>query len=399
MHVCHVITRFIRGGADENTLYSCNGQAATGCRVSLVHGGNAHPQMLARLDPAVEQYRLDPLRREVSPLHDLAALGRLTALLAKLRPDIVHTHTSKTGILGRLAARLAGVPVIVHGVHILPFLSVGPVKRQCYLALEKAMVPFTDFFIDVGQAMLDESLRYGLGAPHQHRVIPSGMDTEAFVAAGSSRPDFRALLPGFDPPSAGPRFLALVSALEPRKRQYEFLDVFAALIHDVPETVLLLVGEGPDHDRLQRRAAELGLARHVVLTGFREDVAQIMALADVCLLASRREGLPRVLIQYALTGRPIIATDIPGSAEVVCHGENGFLVDAGDLAQMLPPLRRLLHDADLRAAMGESSRRRDLSRWGVGHMVTEIAQVYTEVLRGKNVDRLEPKIAGRRTVG
>ena len=151
--IAHVITRFIRGGADENTRLSCNAQAAAGHRVALIFGREAHEEMLAALDPRVERIRIDALVRRIDPVCDALTLMSLVRTLRDLKPDIVHTHTSKAGILGRLAGRIARAKAIVHGVHILPFLNVRRFKRWVFLAVERLTAPLTDAFVSVSPKM------------------------------------------------------------------------------------------------------------------------------------------------------------------------------------------------------------------------------------------------------
>jgi glycosyltransferase involved in cell wall biosynthesis len=376
MRVCHVITRFIRGGADENTLLSCNAQSEEGHAVSIVYGHEVDERVLARLDPRVTRHPLHSLRRRIAPVDDLLSLWRMYRLFRATAPDIVHTHTSKAGIIGRLAAGMAGVPVIIHGVHILPFVNVGPVQKALYWVLEKITAVFTDAFVNVGVEMRDECLRAGIGSEARHVVIPSGMNVARFLEARQRREPWRSVLPEARLDIAEPRFLLLVSRLEVRKGQYDFLPVFARLAQRHPEAVLVLAGEGPDYARIERRIAELALGKRVVLAGFRDDIERLMAIADIGVLTSRREGLPRVVIQYALMNLPIVATEIPGVTEVVTHGQTGFLVSPDDLGAMLEPLEQLLRPGPERQQMRERLARLDLRRWSVEAMNESLSALY-----------------------
>ena len=183
LRITHVITRMIRGGADENTLLSCNHQARHGHDVRLICGSEHSTAILERLDPAVSVEVLPSLVRELDPRRDMRAVWELTRSLRDTRPQVVHTHTSKAGIIGRVAARLAGVPAIVHGVHILPFLNVGRLQRLAYLGAERAVAAITDAFVDVSEGMRDVGLAHRVGPPERHVVIPSGMDLDRFADA------------------------------------------------------------------------------------------------------------------------------------------------------------------------------------------------------------------------
>jgi hypothetical protein len=194
--ICHVTTRFIRGGAEENVLYSCNGQAAAH-DVHLVVGNDASEDFLERLDDRVTLHQVPVLQRSVSARADVLCFVRLVGLFASLRPDLVHTHQSKAGIIGRLAAAAVQVPIVVHGVHILPFVNVHPLKALVYRGLERAVAGVTDAFVDVGEEMRSGCLAAGIGSPGNHFVIRSGMDVGRFRRRAAHQ--WRDVLPGLDP--------------------------------------------------------------------------------------------------------------------------------------------------------------------------------------------------------
>jgi len=391
MRIVHVITRFIRGGADENTLYSCNGQAAQGHQVLLIHGDEQDDDLRRRLDPRVQVAALPSLRRAIHPWRDLNAYGACVRLFRQWQPDIVHTHTSKAGIVGRWAAWRAGVPVIIHGIHILPHVNEGWLQRHLFLWIERATALITDAFVNVGQDMMEQAIRDGIGSVARHRMIPSGMDLQRFAVERARPGAWRKIL-GEEAKGLpqNPRFLVLVSRLEQRKGQEAFLEVFQRVAQQVPEAVLLLVGEGPDRFALERRARELDLQGRVVFTGFRADVERLRAIADVGLLSSCREGLPRVLIQYALAGLPVVATDIPGVREVIDPGVHGFTAPPADLASMEAPLVRLLTDEPFRQLMASEIRAKDFSAWSVDSMVGMLDFLYREQLATRSAKLSNP---------
>lgn len=381
MRICHVITRFVRGGADENTLLSCNAQARNGHSVWLVHGREWHPDIAAEIDPRVNRISIDSLQRDISPVHDTAALLSLVQRMLSIRPDVVHTHTSKAGILGRLAATIAGTKTVVHGVHIVPWLNVSPNVAKLYLGLERVMVPFTDAFIDVAAEIRDVCVDVGVGRDTSHHVIHSGMDTERFRDA-SRRIEWRTLLaPELITPTA-PKFLVHVSALESRKRQSEFLDVFVHVARADEDAVLLFVGDGPQRSALERKIEKLGLDGRALCVGFQRNVEQWISIARACLLTSLREGLARVLVQYALVGRPIVATDIPGCRTIVTQGVNGYLVPAESLDAMIDPLRAILSDSTLAERLGAANHQIDLRPWSADTMAARIEDVYAVAIAG-----------------
>jgi glycosyltransferase involved in cell wall biosynthesis len=375
-----VITRFVRGGADENTLISCNGQVANGHSVHLIIGAEHSAAMLARLDPCVRVHIVPPLVRDIRPRKDITALIAMTALLRRLQPDIVHTHTSKAGIIGRLAATLSGADGVVHGVHILPFVNTNPVAAAFYIALEKICAMRTHAFVNVSQSMADIGLAHGIGAPQQHRVIASGMNIAEYRnAAPFSHAELASRLGGGV--AASRALLVCAAALEPRKRQFEFLDVFANVHAAMPSTHLALLGEGADEPRLRARVAALGLADAVTFAGFSNEVSRWIASASVCVFASEREGLPRTVVQYAMGGAPIVATRLPGIERVVIDRESGFLVDVDRLADMTGPIVRLITSPALAAHARDAAATIDFSPWDADRMIDDLEALYDQVLR------------------
>ncbi|WP_269714850.1 glycosyltransferase [Caulobacter sp. NIBR2454] len=376
MKVLHVITRFIRGGADENTLLSCNAQAAAGHQVMLIHGRDVSPHLLAQLHPEVRVEAAPNLVREIHPVRDVKALFELKRITHRFAPDIVHTHTSKAGILGRLAAWMDGRRGVVHGVHILPFLNVNPLAGAVYLALEHALAPITAAFVNVsgGMRAACEQARLGLG---KHHVVPSGMDVVRF---GSARPfSLRELSEELEGRSSE-QLVVMAAALEPRKRIWEFLAVFAEVAVACPNAHFVVLGEGHDRNRLETRVRELGLERRVTLLGFRTDPERWMKTAQVCVLSSEREGLPRVLVQYALCGVPIVTTALPGVEDVIQHGVTGVLTPIDNVSAMAEPVISLLCDPEKSKRFREATSALDLSAWSVASMVGRLDDIYDAVL-------------------
>lgn len=378
LRIAHVITRLINGGADENTVYSCNWAAQGGHDVVLLHGGTVQPEIIAKVDPRVKLIGVPGLTRSISPVSDLRALLALTRRFRALNADIVHTHTSKAGILGRFAAWGAGVPAIVHGVHIVPFVNVGVAERFAYLALERLAAPVTSAFISVSEGIRDLCLSAGVGHPDKHHVVRSGFDLDRFRNAGPPD-DWRDLL-RLTPGALRPPVLLMIAAFEPRKRHAEFLDVFKKVAVRLPDAVLVLAGDGPLRSIVESRAKRLGLERQVVFTGYRDDPERLIALADLCLLCSMREGLPRVVMQYLAGGKPCVACDLPGLREVLRPGINGVITSADDLAAMADAIAAVLEDRERLACLAQGATATDLSNWDVKLMGKRIDAIYREAL-------------------
>ena len=375
MRIVHVITRFIRGGADENTLLTCNAQAEAGHDVILVHGPGYHPEMLSRLHPDVGCICLRSLVRPVRPFTDLRAILDIRAICRWNRPDIVHTHTSKAGIVGRIGARWAGVPIIVHGVHILAFLDATGWRRRLYLAAERLAAPLTDAFVDVSDGMRTACIDHAIGKAHQHVVIPSGMDlrefTEAVPVAGA---EFADLLPPQFSSWDEAEIVLMAAAFESRKRHIAFIAAFERIAAARPAAILLLAGEGSLQPAIEAAILAHGLQDRVRIIGYRSDIARWMRRADVCILTSAQEGLPRVVVQYALAGAPTVSTALPGIDVAVRNGRTGYLVET--VSDVAEKVSELLADPARRASFRAAATALDFARWDAASSALDLRRLY-----------------------
>jgi glycosyltransferase involved in cell wall biosynthesis len=386
LRIAHVITRLINGGADENTVISCNHAVRSGHDVILVHGAQTQPEILATVDARVKILELPSLVHPIAPLGDVKALGDLVRIFRRLRPDVVHTHTSKAGILGRLAARAARVPVVVHGVHIVPFVNVGRLETFAYLTAERAVQGMTHAFIDVSPGMRDLCVEAGVGAPERHHVVESGFDLSRFRDARQPE-DWRELLrlASDDPP---PPVVVMLAVFEARKRHLELLERLPRIAARFPEVRFVLAGDGKLRNAIDARVKTLGIERNVVLTGFHQHPEQLIALADICLLASAREGLARVVMQYLAGGKPVIATDLPCIDDVLRHDVNGLVVRSDDLDGLADAVISLLEDDARRARLARGAATTQLSEWDAARMGERLEAVYADVIRERVPQRL-----------
>jgi glycosyltransferase involved in cell wall biosynthesis len=385
LRIAHVITRLVNGGADENTVISCNHAVRSGHDVILVHGAETRPEILSAVDARVEIVELRSLVQPIAPLSDIRALGDLVRTFRRYRPDVVHTHTSKAGILGRLAARAARVPILVHGVHIVPFFNVGRLERYAYLTAERAVQGMTHAFIDVSPAMRDLCVRAGVGSPERHHVVPSGFDLSLFRSAAEPE-DWRDLL-RLGPDDPRPAVVVMLAVLEARKRHLECLESLPGIVARFPEIRFVFAGDGRLRKDIEARIRTLGIERNVVLTGFHPHPEQLIALADVCLLTSAREGLPRAVVQYLAGGRPVIAADLPSIDEVLRHEVNGLIVRS-DLEGLGEAVVTLLDDPARRARLAQGAATTPLTEWDAPHMGKRLEAVYADVIRERMPQRM-----------
>lgn len=371
LRVVHVLTSLLRAGAEENTLATCRGQLDRGYDVWLVHGQAVDEDLRSSLPADLNVIYEPSLVRQISPVDDLRASVRIKRCFTDIEPDIVHTHQSKAGVIGRLAARWARVPIIVHGVHILPFLNTSALSRRVFLGLERLVAPWTDAFIAVSQGIRDENLAAGLGTEENNFVVYSGMDLERFTKA----------LPLAEKPDG--RIITIVGSLEKRKRHSKVLDAFARLSREARDVRICLLGEGPEEDYLKEKARSLGIADRVHFLGFRNDVERWIASSYVCVLASEREGLPRAVVQYVAGGQPVIVTFFQGVEEIVEDAVNGFIVGLEDFDGLGSRLSELVADANLRDSMAKAARNKDLSRWSASRLEPGIDEVIMSLVAAK----------------
>jgi len=315
------------------------------------------------------------LVRRVSPWHDAIALFRLAAFMRRGRFDLVHTHSSKAGILGRIAARMAGVPIVVHTAHGWGFTPAqSPPVHALYVWLERYCAGLCQTLIVVSTSNREEGLRRGIARPEQYRLIRSGIEIETYRDATRPRDAVRAEL-GV-PPSAF--VITSVGRLGPQKAPLDLLQAFAPVARERTEARLVLVGDGPQRADVEAATKRLGLERQVHLVGLRRDVPDLLHASDVFALASRWEGLPRVFPQAMAAGLPIVATRVDGATDAVVPGESGWLVEPGDTQTLGARLAELARDPAQARRMGECGRAR-VEEFSARRMVDQLAALYDEL--------------------
>lgn len=377
MHIAHVVTRLLRAGSEENTLATCRWQIAAGHRVSLVHGNICDPYWADNLPDGVACFRVPDMVHPLRPRQDARAIGQLRALYRHLQPDVIHTHQSKAGILGRLAARAVPDATVAHGIHIVPFDGVSLARRALYIAAERLAARHTDVFIGVSEAVGCAYVRAGIAdAVH---CVRSGMDLSRFRGAAPPS-DWRKLL-GVPPGLARPRVALMMAAFEPRKRHVPFLRAFANVAGMLPDLKLLLAGRGPEEGRARAAVADLGLQDRVVFCGHRPDPEALFALADLAVLTSEREGLPRVAVQSVASGCPLLIQRLPGLSEIVETGRNGVIADPDDMDGFVARMQQMLESPRQLERLRQGALTTDLSAWAIDALGAQTTALYVPHLR------------------
>ncbi len=384
MKICHVITRMIVGGAQENTLLSCRGALEAGHDVTLVTGPSPGPEgeLLKRVScPGLKIVECPWLVREIAPLSDLKAFSHLKKLFRTERYDVVHTHSSKAGIVGRFAARAAGVPLVVHTIHGLAFHRYEKFwKNLLYIACERAAAPCGKRIYAVAQAMIDQSLAAGVGSPDQYKVVYSGMELDRFLHAKPD-PELRKKL-GIPEDAV---VLATLARLFPLKGYEQFLPVAVKLAKELPQIHCLIIGNGTMMEEIREFIRKEGVESRFSFAGLVApgEVGNYLALASVLVHFSLREGLPRAAVQALAAGKPVIAYALDGTPEVVIPGKTGYLLKPGDRAGAEAAIRELVANPALAAELGANGRKLVESRFGWKTMSDTLLKDYAECLAAK----------------
>lgn len=384
----HISTRLILGGSQENTVLSCEGQAALGHDVSLVFGPIYGPEgsLLDRVTAfrtadgrSIEAIETPNLVREVNPIKDWRCYGDLCRLIRNWKPDVVHTHSSKAGILGRLAAWKQRVPCVVHTIHGPPFHRYEARWRNAiYILSERIAARRCHAIVCVADAMREQFLAARIGRPEQYRTVYSGMEVERFINPQWQRSEVRRELHF----SEEDFIVGTVARLAENKGHDDLLDALEPVMRSHANVKLLWVGDGWWRERLLERVRTMGLQDRVVTTGLvpPEHIPKYMQAMDVLVHPSYREGLPRTVTQALLSALPVVAYDVDGTKEVCITGETGRLVSPGDLAGLREAVIWMMEHAQERAAMGQRGREMCRHRFAASTMVNELEKVYAAVL-------------------
>jgi glycosyltransferase involved in cell wall biosynthesis len=382
LNVCHIITRLIIGGAQENTLLSCEGLHGRGHDVTLITGPDAGPEGSLLERARGGGYRVEvvgSLRRAVRPLEDWRARRDLYRLLRSNRPDVVHTHSSKAGVLGRMAARDAGIPAIVHTIHGMSFnrTQAGPI-RWLYRNLERFCARFTGRIISVADAMTAQAVAAGIAPAEKFTTVYSGMRTDLFSPELYDRQAVRA--------AWGVRedevVIGTVARLFANKGYEQLIPAMAVAVQACPKLRFVWVGDGAGREAYERRLEAEGIRERVHLTGLipPDEVPRVLSGFDVLAHASQWEGLPRAAVQALLMRVPVISFAIDGAPEVVLPGQTGELVPLNDIGGLADAMIRLGANADTRARLGTAGRTLCLERFDHRNMVSQLEQIYRELL-------------------
>jgi glycosyltransferase involved in cell wall biosynthesis len=389
--VMHIITRFDQGGSARNTFLTVMGHDRSRFRISLAYGCvEAHgaedaallEKDMSRLRQAgVALFEVPSLAREVRPLRDAQATLALWRVLRRERPAIVHTHTSKAGAVGRVAAWLAGIPVVIHTPHGHIFYGYyGPVMSGLIRLVERALARITDRIVTLTERGIAEHVRLGIARADKFTAIPSGIALSAFRSV-RIEPAVKRKELGLPP--EGP-VIGTVGRLVPIKGHEWLLKAAPQVLAEFPRATFVFLGEGPLLGRLQQVAGELGISGHVLFLGARQDVPECLAAFDLFAFPSLNEGMGRALIEAMAVGLPVVATHVGGIPDVVAEGVNGLLVPPEDERALAAAILALLRDPGRMGAFGEAAGRSVGERFEAASTIREIERLYDAVWHEKH---------------
>jgi glycosyltransferase involved in cell wall biosynthesis len=389
LKIVHVITRLILGGAQENTLITCKLLVERGHDVTLITGPALGPEGELFEQASGQGYEIvvvDRLRRAINPYNDAVSYFQIKRLLHELKPDVVHTHSAKAGILGRFAGYALknkwgeNLPAVVHTIHGLAFHPYqSELLNKFYIAIEKSTAKRTDFFISVADAMTEQATAVGIGAPERYVTAYSAIEEDDFLEPISQqhKSEFRQKHGIADDAVV----LVTIARLFMLKGHEYIVESAKELSKRFDNCVWLFVGDGTLSEQLKQQARQLGLAHRIKFAGLLPpgEIPLAIQSSDILVHCSLREGLARALPQGMLCGRPAISFDVDGAREVV-NDETGRLIEPKNVEQLTKACAELIEDKDLRERLGEQARQSVKKKFAPDTMVDIIEEVYRKIL-------------------
>lgn len=378
LNVGHIITKLELGGAQENTLYSVTNHDRKKYNVFLISGTKGELVQEGKKIKDAHIILLPELKHEISPFYDFFCMLKLWRLFKKLKIDIIHTHSSKAGILGRFAGYLAKVPIIIHTVHGFSFNDYQNfLIRNLYVFFERIAAKISDKLIVVTRIDIEKGLSAKVGKLKQYIVIHSGINLEEF----SKQHDVIKVKKEFNIP-LDYKIVGMIACFKPQKAPLDFIRVAKMVKDSFSKIKFILVGDGELRPDIERLISELNLNSDVILAGWRKDVAEILSSFDILVLTSLWEGLPRVFPEAMAERKPIVGTSVDGAKEAILDGKNGFLLKPKDINGISEKVLYLLNNENIAKKMGEYGFNIAKS-FDAKEMIKDIEKVYEEISKLK----------------
>lgn len=377
LKVCYIITKLELGGAQKFTLYTAEyiDKDRFGSFLITGRGGSLEDEAAKK----IKLYSLANLIREISPLKDFKALLDIMRVLKIERPDIVHTHSSKAGILGRIAAKLTGTKTIIHTIHGYSFNETqSRHKRYLYIFLERFCSFFSDKLIVETEEDLKKGLAHKIAKKEKFTVISSGIDVEHYKAY-KPQADFRASLTG----AKNAKIIMTVGPFKPQKNLQDFIRAAAIVCKKADNAVFFIVGDGELRPELEQLITELNLQDKVILLGWRRDIIELLSACDIFAMTSLWEGLPRTILDAMCRAKPVIANAVGGIPEVIENGKNGFLTKPYDFAATAEKITALLEDEKLMLETGKNAKDSIGEKYDINYGIKCQEELYVSLSKNK----------------
>lgn len=379
--VMQIITRLIWGGAQEVTVLIVKRLLAEGFQVVFAHGpgDDSLLQKLPQNEPGLELLPVPEFRRRILPFWDILAFWRIYRYLKKNRVDLVHTHTSKAGIIGRWAAYLAGVPVIIHSPR-------GSIYHETYFKaavlrffawLEGLTARFTRKIVTLCESEKKDYIRYGIAPKEKFTTIYSGVEVARYVdiPVDTAKKKKELGIPEKRP------VIGYVARMTPEKGHLFCLEAFQRVLKEFPDAVLVFAGGGPLEAQVKEAIGRLGISSSVVMTGFRKDVSEVVRTFDFAIQPSLWDGLPRAMVECMLAEKAVVATSVGGIPEIIHDGKTGYLIPEKDEKAMAEGMLKLLRDPGLAKTMGFNARKRMEEVFNIDVSVEKLFTLYEALIQ------------------
>ena len=378
--ICRVIARLNIGGPAQHTIFLSAGLDPSRYESILVTGreGKAEGSMRDLAEAkGIKPIYIPELSRDISPADDLVAFYKLYRLFCQKGPDIVHTHTAKAGALGRLASRMAGVPIILHTFHghVLQGYF-GPLKSALFINIERALARITTCIVTLSEGQREEILGFGIGRPDQVVVVPLGLELDRFINCHSRAGELKKEL-GLEP---GARLVGIIARLVPIKGHRFFLEAVHQVAKVVPSARFLVIGDGELRTNLEAIVRDLRLSDLVYFLGWRLDLERVYADLDLLVLSCLNEGTPVSVLEAMAASVPVVATSVGGVKDLVEDGKTGILVPPGDVRSLAETMVRLLEDKGKARSLAEAARLYIYPRYDKKNLINEMDMLYQRLL-------------------
>lgn len=370
--VLHIITNLPIGGAQDNTLITVERLNRERYSVALMCAPEGEWVQRAREIPGLDLVFVPNLIQKINLLKDFAAFWNIYKYIRKGQFEIVHTHSSKPGFLGRIAARIAGAPIIIHTIHGFPFNDfMNPFIRKVFIIIERMLTHFSDCLVTVSKLNLEKAIKLRIAKRQKFVNIYSGIDFKKFdvkIDVKSKRSEIGII--------DGRAVVGMVGRLSQQKAPWNFIKSVPYVLDRYKETIFLIVGDGELMSEMKNLACDLGINDNILFLGFRDDLPEILRILDIYVLTSQWEGLGRSLTEAMYVGCPVIATGVEGVPELVQNGETGVLVPVNDPVALSKEIIEMLLDRAMRKRLGRMARLRINQSFKANIMVKNIDELY-----------------------